>query len=150
MNSEQFHTAVSEAFKKAVLGSDGRSPLEWDALPSSIVQIMEKVLLDAVEESRDSIFGAPFHIDSGKWSDNFATHIPNTDAVLEMSLNLFSDGDFTDGSIDEVKFNLADAILHDATDRDQGWVISVAIRNLEGTIAKLKREASARGWDLEK
>lgn len=146
MNTEQFHTSITDLFRKHILATEGPAPLDWNALPSDIAKLCERALLEALEESRSSVFGAPFSIDTGQL---FGTELrPNTDAVLSIDLNLFKDGDYTDYSVSGVKFNLADAILTDAETGERGSTVANAIEQLERTIARLKDEAAKRGWEL--
>ncbi len=149
MDTNQFHIAIEDAFKKALQTWDCQTnPLEWDNFPSAVAGLMEKVIQEALEESRDGIFGAPFHIDTGGLSDDYKTHIPNDDTIITVSMNFFNDGDYTEYCVDEVKFNLADVVMVEAEIEGSGWMVRNAIDQLERTIARLKAEAAARGWEL--
>ena len=143
MNSEQFHAALEAAIKAALQKwSSTDNPLEWDGLPSTIAGLMENAVVQAF--ASDRLVGYNLEVEPGKFSDGGAL-TPNDDAIIHIALNPITDSD------DWVShdFNLADEVLKNAEETDQGWSVSNAIGQLERTIARLKQQADERGWALE-
>lgn len=144
MNVQDFHNEVERIFKNALTIWDRtNNPLAWDNLPQAILNLAIKATSEALESSKETWAGAPFHLDPGEWDGKDFS--PNTDAVFKVWFPYFAE---TDDCVNGATFNLADAIIEDASDSGGGHIVANAISQLEGTIGKLRAESAARGWIL--